>query len=237
MGKKSRQKQLRRVEREKESPLYRGPEAIREYGFEITTEALAHDPLPPDLDKESHQLFLDLPRKPERIIPRLEQLVDQHPELPMFKNWLALAYSRVDRSADADKIIARTIKENPNYLFAKISYAEMCLGTDRVDEVPALFGGKTELNQVITDRNLFHITEFIAFYFVMAKHALLTGDLKGTHRYYRKLMLGAPDSEPVEILSKLIANVIANVIGDVALEAERSLGSSLAANRLFDLRR
>jgi hypothetical protein len=105
-------------------------------------------------------------------------------------------------------VIQRTFKENPDYLFAKISYAEMCLATGRVEEVPALFGDKTELNQVVTDRNLFHITEFTAFYFVMAKHALLTGDLQATRCYYHKLLRGAPDSEPVEILSELIANVL-----------------------------
>jgi hypothetical protein len=151
----------------------------------------------------------------------------------MFKNWLTLAYSHVGRQDDADEIVQRTFKENPGYLFAKISYAEMCLDTGRVDEIPVLFGGKTELNQVITDRKLFHLTEFTAFYFIMAKHALLTGDLKATHRYYHKLRRGAPDSEPLEVLTELIANMITNI----AREAERSIHSSPVADLLLNLRR
>jgi predicted Zn-dependent protease len=212
MGRKSREKQLRRLERDSHRPLRRGPQAVREFGFEITDEPMEDDAFPDDIADQADELFADSIDHPDRGIPRLEELVEKYPEIPTLKNWLSTAYTRAGRKDDAERVVRRTFSEHPDYLFARIAYAQLCLDSGRQAEVPALFNGKTELNHVLTDRNLFHITEFTAFYFVIAKHALMTGDFQTARRCYHKLMRGAPDSEAFQVLQELVGGFLSALL-------------------------
>jgi hypothetical protein len=217
MGRRSREKKLRRAERDRESAALRGPQAIRNFGFEITTEAMVDgDPLPPDVEPIAEQLFAQCQEEPGIAIPKLEELVERNPGHATLKNWLATAYSAAGRPAEAHAMITRAIREHPDYLFAKLNYAETCLADGRADEIPVIFGGRTELNQVITGRNVFHITEFTAFYYVMARYAMATRDIVALERCVAKLKRGAPGSRMVEILMTQMAVDILGQVGELA---------------------
>lgn len=202
MGQKSRLKKLRRAQVQQSKPLHSGPEALREFGFEITLEPLRKEEIPPEIRDEKPSLFQQCQVDPAGMIPRLEKLVDRYPGTASLKNWLSVAYSRVGRIEDAQAMIERAFRENPDYLFAKLGYAEICLSRNRAHEIPVIFGGKTELHELFPGRTCFHIAEFTGFYFVMCRYAIATGDLHATRRYFRKLYRGAPDSQPVEVLAR-----------------------------------
>jgi len=208
MGQKSRLKKLRRTQVQQSKPLHSGPEALREFGFEITLEPLRNEDIPPEIRDEKPSLFQQCQVDPAGMIPRLEKLVDQYPGTASLKNWLSVAYSRVGRFEDSQVMIARAFRENPDYLFAKLGYAEICLGSNRVHEIPVIFGGKTELHELFPGRTCFHISEFTGFYFVMCRYAIATGDLPSARRYFRKLYRGAPDSQPVGLLARQIGTAL-----------------------------
>ena len=208
MGRKARLKKLRRTQVQQSKPLHSGPEALREFGFEITADPLHEEPIPAEIEDERHDLFEQCQTNPARAIPRLEQLVDQFPGIASLKNWLSVAYSHVGRFEDSQAMIARAFRENPDYLFAKLGYAEICLGSNRVHEIPVIFGGKTELHELFPGRTCFHISEFTGFYFVMCRYAIATGDLPSARRYFRMLYRGAPDSQPVGLLARQIGTAL-----------------------------
>ena len=90
MGQKSRLKKLRRTQVQQSKPLHSGPEALREFGFEITLEPLRNEDIPPEIRDEKPSLFQQCQVDPAGMIPRLEKLVDQYPGTASLKNWLSV---------------------------------------------------------------------------------------------------------------------------------------------------
>lgn len=70
---------------------------------------------------------------------------------------------------DAPGLLARTqalYESHPDYLFARLSLAEVLLFEDRLPEVPALFDKGFELQDYEPER-IFHISEIAGFYSIM----------------------------------------------------------------------
>jgi hypothetical protein len=204
MGRKSREKALRRMERQRHEGIQRGPRAIEEFGFEIETDrmVLAEEPLPPDVEKSTEELYFLIRAQPEAAIPRLEKLIEEYPAVPTFKNWLAVAYSNADWHKQAQAMIERTVVEHPNYLFAKVNLANIYLTERRTDDIALIFGNKTELGELYPQRKKFHITEFTSFYAFMARYAMVKGDIDAYFRNLAILKLGAPDSNETRQLEE-----------------------------------
>lgn len=220
MGRKSREKALRRMERQIHQPIQRGPRAMELFGFEIETERMVLDdePLPPEVDHATEELYFLIRAQPNEAIPRLEKLIEEYPAVPSFKNWLAVAYTNAEQHESARAMIERTIIEHPNYLFAKVNLAHIYLHEGRADDIELIFGEKTDLNQLYPLRKKFHITEFTSFYGLMARYAMVKRDFDGYMRSLAKLRLGAPDSDETRRLDEAFRDVLKSALEEFSQE-------------------
>ena len=129
-------------------PYNNTPEEIEELG--AITSILQQD------DLEDDELM--------KLVARLQRGMGRWPQNPVFHNRLVMVYQLLDDKEKADENAQLLYQKFPDYLFAKVSYAEFLIGHSRLEEVPAVFGGNFSLPAIYPQRNSFHIAEVVAFH-------------------------------------------------------------------------
>lgn len=224
MGRKSREKAEGRRAREREAggghaPLpvrQPAPAPVREasvremLGYDVTDEVLEVDspPDPPIAESEREELYFQAAEDPQRAIPRLRELVEKYPDAGTLMNWLCMAYVRVDRDAEAEALAEENLRRHPDYLFARLNWAQMLLRNGRAEEVPAVFGGKFDLREMYPHRDVFHETEVLSFLGVLAEYFLAVGALKAASDCVHKLTVAVPDAPDLEPLAARVAAAV-----------------------------
>jgi tetratricopeptide (TPR) repeat protein len=170
------------------------------FSYDITTEPL---PLPEEPDSFLDQSTADLRanlhndvfENPKSVIPQLEPLLARHPDSRILMNWLSAAYSRVGRDDDANQILKRNYFAHPNYLFARLNYAQMLMREDRIDDAAEVMEYKWDLKALYPHRDVFHLTEFLAFGNVAVEYFTRSGDPESAENIYEVMKDMAPDHE------------------------------------------
>ena len=120
-----RKKATRRPTRQSQDEL----KTVQIVEYEITSEPI-EDPryirLPDQVKDTIERLHHEFQRHPDRAIPELVALVNKYPHLPMLYNYLSVAYSRAGKREKAEEIVRENYQLNPDYLFARLNYAELC---------------------------------------------------------------------------------------------------------------
>ncbi len=178
------------------------PVEVHLLSYDITTEPLRDLPIPGcrqlhDVigDDASDQLHEEVFDNPRAAIARLERLIDQFPDVPILYNWLAMAYTRTADHARAEQLIRSNYQRNPAYLFARVNYAQLCLDDGQIDLAAQVMDHKFDLKLLFPERNLFHLTEFLAMSTLASSYALATGDLDTARRILDIMEDLAPDYE------------------------------------------
>ncbi len=113
-----------------QSPLQAQAEqsVTRGVEYEITAEPI-HDRrykrLPRRVKDAFDRLHAEAQKRPHKAIPELLELLEQYPNMPTLYNYLSVAYSRSGQRKKAEEIIQENYRRNPDYLFARLNYAEL----------------------------------------------------------------------------------------------------------------
>ena len=83
---------------------------------------------------------------------------------------------------------------NPDYFFAKINYAQLCLDKGEFKKIPEIFYHKFDLKLLYPHRNTFHVTEFAGFTGVMCAYYCSIGKLDPAKISFDVLKQVAPES-------------------------------------------
>lgn len=192
-AKKKRKKSIREkslhIHKQKSAP---NKAYIAYYEYTITDEPLKLIKIPPELEKETEELFCKVYEKPEEVIGRLENLIKTYPNIPQFYNYLSVAYSRIGDYEKAEEVTESNYKKNPDYLFAKLNYAEICIQKRELEKIPEIFDNKFELKVLYPERNKFHISEVIGFWGVTGIYFALRGYTQQAQLCYKNLKQLAP---------------------------------------------
>jgi hypothetical protein len=94
----------------------------------------------------------------------------------------------------------------PGYLFGKISLAEFYLNEKQHRRIPEVLGRKFELRQHDPDAEVFHISEFKAFYGVVGRYFVRRGEINRALFHCLVLRNVLPDSWVTENLAKEIVS-------------------------------
>jgi hypothetical protein len=160
---------------------------------------------PPELDgleDDLHEMTLE---EPELAVARLQDLVKRYPGYPTLMNWLAAALMRAGREFESDTVIELLYERHPDYLFAKVGYAELMLRREQFDKVPQVLGHRFDLKLLYPQRTRFHYTEFVALSAVVAQYLLEVNRIKEAEPYIRRLIAAAPDHPATERIEQLLA--------------------------------
>lgn len=163
--------------------------------FEITFDPLKDDKvnkIPSEIENQVEELYYMVGERPREAIPRLEDLRKEYPNVPQLYNYLGIAYSAIHDNDKTDAITQENYERHPDYLFAKINYAEVCLHKGKTDLIPDIFENKFDLKMLYPHRDVFHIMEVTGFYGVLGLYFAAVGKPEVAISYYNLLRGIAP---------------------------------------------
>ena len=164
--------------------------------YEITEEPI-QDPyyrrLPEHVKDAVERLHYASQTKPRKAIPELKKMIEQYPKLPQLYNYLAVAYSGMGEIRKAEAVTRASIRKNPDYLFARLNYAEFCLIRKEYAKIPEIFDHKFDLQLLYPKRKRFHITEAVNFMGVMGIYFYEIHNREMAEKYNEFLQEIAPD--------------------------------------------
>lgn len=170
--------------------------------YQITSEPLAapQDGGPPrhvrdalhDEIEELHDLVRD---DPAAVVERLKLLIEQYPDWGLLYNWLGAAYSRLGDMDNAEATAFLLYSRQPDYLFAKVNYAQLLLRRGDLDGVAKVFNETFDLKLLYPRRDVFHLSEFVAFCNITIEYLMRRGEVDAAHSLFDVLEELAPDHE------------------------------------------
>ncbi len=177
--------------------------------YEITDEALENPyikKLPRSARKKagllSEKLYDMVFTQPERAVERLKEAIKEYPEIPQFSNYLMIAYLKTGQIRECDNITKKNYTKFPDYLFAKLNYAEYCLRKNEFNKIPAIFDHSFDLKELYPKRNTFHISETVGFYGTIGLYFCETGQKQEAELCYRFLRQLDPKHEKTRRMKK-----------------------------------
>ncbi len=144
--------------------------------------------------KKVNAIFEILITNPEQAIEKLLALKERYPQAPVLYNYLSMAYSKIGNQKATCKLVLENYLINPDYLFAKINYAQICLEKGEIGKIPEIFDQKFDLKLLYPNRNIFHVTEFAGFTGVMCAYYCSIGNLDTARILFDVLKEIAPES-------------------------------------------
>jgi tetratricopeptide (TPR) repeat protein len=161
------------------------------------------------LEKKEQKLLEDLYVKiqeaPQKHLEALIQFCERHPKIPEADNLLTFAYLRLKKRKEAEKLIEKTYLKHPDYLIARINYADQVLRLKKKELIPTIFQGCFELNFLYPERETFHYSEFRGFMTVMGFYHLEIGEKERAEEYYQLAFQVDPLHPSVAALEKRLA--------------------------------
>jgi tetratricopeptide (TPR) repeat protein len=171
---------------------------IRLVSFEITDEPLEDkfsQAIPDEISDQLEELYYLCQKNPSKAIAPLEKLRRQYPDIPKVYNFLFAAYEWSGDKAKAREAVLEMYRRHPDYLFAKVNYAEFCLQDGNYDKIAEIFDNKFDLALLYPDRKKFHISEVRGFYGIMGRYWLETGQTQAAKICYKLLRQIDPENE------------------------------------------
>lgn len=204
---------------------------LRTVTYRITNEPIgesAFDAMPKAVIDECSVLYESLManRNVKRIIVRLQQLSADYPDVCQFYNWLYVGYTYTQNTEKALSILHATIEKFPDYLFGKISLARHYLDNGEPDRVPEVFGNKLELKFLYPDRDVFHVTEVLNFYYIIARYLIVKDAHSLAQNCLDILKNVDPKSDQARHIESLLHPTVPESMKDLLLTIKKSLRRS-----------
>ena len=171
--------------------------------YEITDEPIDKTDAPIPKEEIKHLYFLVF-NEPKEAIKKLGELIKKYPDFPVLYNYLANAYQTTGQLVESYKVAKENYLRNPDYLFAKLNYARICVHHGELDKIPEIFDNKFDLKLLYPHRNQFHISEYVGFAHIMALYFWEKGDRNTAHLYYNNLKEIAPDHPSTKEVKKIM---------------------------------
>jgi hypothetical protein len=148
--------------------------------------------LPAPVQARMDDLYELAQHDPMQAIPELERLVTTYPHIPTFANHLSIAYLAAGDQEHATALVREAYRRHPQYLFAKVNYANLCLQHGEIEKVPGIFDHACDLQQLYPHRKRFHVSEFTGFAGVMCRYFCAIGERETAALYDQMLKHVAP---------------------------------------------
>lgn len=161
--------------------------------FKIFTCKVTGEPVdtgwnvPPELMEQLPGLHATAMSHPQKAADILEKLKGKYPHVPQVFNLLGLAYSQLGNKTKANEIAKENYLKNPDYLFAKINYAELFIHEKQFEKIPPIFDNKLDLQLLYPHRHVFHLSEVAAFYGFIGLYYVFTNDMELANSCYKIL--------------------------------------------------
>ena len=202
---------------------------LRLLQYEITYDPIEDhtiDNLPSHVQKEIDKLYYMIHKHPKQAIPRLRELLNEYHHIPKLYNFLSGAYALVSDTTKADALTQELYEKYPDYLFAKIQYAELCLRNKDLQKIPVIFNNKFDLQLLYPERKVFHISEMLSFIGFMGEYSCQRSDFQQAERYLEILK----ELDPEDLRTKRLDNKLA-IFSILKETVHKSIGSTQSSQQ------
>ena len=175
--------------------------------YEITSEPIIDGPykrLPEDVKATLERLYSLARIRPRQAILELETLLHTYPHVPNIYNYLSVAYSAAGEKEKAEHIVAENYRRHPDYLFARLNYAEICLMKNDIDAIPSIFNNNFDLKLLYPKRKRFHTSELAGFMGIIGPYFHAVGQHEIAQNIYDILHQIAPHHMYTKRLKRLL---------------------------------
>jgi hypothetical protein len=188
--------------------------------YEITYKPMARGEPDAFLDglarDERERLFALVHEDPAAAIERLEaERRKGWTPNPVMLNWLVSAYQLRGELDKSDAVAEENYRRHPEYLFARIAWANICINNGNLDEVDTIFGGKYELSVLYPDRKLFHVSEYIPFTHLMVIYYVGRGKPDVARIYFSGMEEIDPDGPATAAARRLLDGKAVRVLSSL----------------------
>jgi tetratricopeptide (TPR) repeat protein len=159
--------------------------------------------LSPEIREALPELNALMREDPRAAVTELRAWIAREP-LPMFFNWLSGAYSALRDINGVEETVRENYQRNPQYLFARVNYAELCLRDGDLDGAREALGGRLDIRALLGGRKRVHVSELTAYFYAAGLYHIKAGDLAAAENVYGILKNAAPDEPPTEQLRRML---------------------------------
>jgi hypothetical protein len=154
-------------------------------------------------DKLLNKTYFEITKK-KGDEKELLRYIEEYPALPEFKNRLATFYLMKGMKEKAMEINLLTIRQHPNYLFAKLTLAIEYYYQKEFLKMPALLGEKLQLDSLYPHKKSFHVAEVMNYYKVVALYLNAVGKTEQVWDIIAKMENACPGHPEIDNTSKEI---------------------------------
>jgi hypothetical protein len=178
-------------------------------GFDVTWEPIpdpAVEQLPVSVRRRMDVLHARLIKGNTGMAKELRELASRYPDVLCFQNWHSICLRGEGRIREARDLCGATLRAHPDYLFGRMTLAELAL--DELDMETAerlLTGDGLTLTALCPGRTVFHISEVRHWYIVCGKFHLFSGNVDGARSHRDLLHSLEPNSAAVRELDRLMS--------------------------------
>jgi len=147
------------------------------------------------------QLLEIVQLKPKSIYKEVKAFASEHTDVPEVINLLTFAHIQNRRVLEAEKLIKKTFEDHPDYLFARINYADQCVRKKDLKIIPTLFP-TFDLKELCPEKKIFHTSEFRGFLIMLAYYQLALKDREKALHYFEAAKKIEPNHPSVLYLQK-----------------------------------
>ncbi len=183
------------------NPLKKGYRIV----FEKQQSSLGKKNLPKHEQQCLENLYAEIQENPKKHIDTLIALNQRCPHVPEIANLLAFAYLKMGKKKESEEWIEKAYRDHPDYLIAKINYADQCLRLKKAFKIPEIFEHCFELHALCPHCDQFHFAEFRGFQIVMGHYHLERGDHEKAEECYELAFQVDPLHPSVAVLERKLS--------------------------------
>ena len=151
--------------------------------------------------KKFAELLNEAQLEPQKTYQEVLEWKKKHPKNPVVDNLLAFSLSRNKELKKVEELVAESYHNYPNYLFAKINYADQCLRKKKLDQIPLIFPS-FDLEVLFPKKAKFHVSEYRGFMILASRYHLKIGQKDLAQKYYQNAYLADPSHPSLIRLEK-----------------------------------
>ena len=198
------------------------PSHLKRLAYKISFEPLK------EIDEETsdlkYQLLQDANNSKRGIVEKLKKYVADHPNDPVYKNYLYVAYKTQGRNEEARDILQKTIDQHPDYLFGKLNLAGEYLYAEEYEKVPKILGEFMEIKALYPERDEFHLTEVMSFFRIAVHYFINIEEWEQAKVRLEMMEQIDPEDPGIENMNKkLTAKILAANVEQMRADLEKEI--------------
>jgi tetratricopeptide (TPR) repeat protein len=141
--------------------------------------------------------------RPRAVYKEVIAFASKHEDVGEVINLLTFAHIQNHRIVEAETLIKETFEKHPEYLFARINYADQCIRKQQLEKVLEIFP-TFDLAELCPEKEVFHTSEFRGFLIMMAYYFLALKEREQALPYVAKAKEIDPEHPSVRYLERKV---------------------------------